>query len=65
MIRSMAGGERTVLFSSHDMEEVERTADQVVFIHDGRIAAQGEPVTLKQEHGVEHLDELYLKLTEL
>lgn len=65
VIRSMAAnGSRTVLFSSHDMEEVERTADQVIFIRGGRVAADGEPAALKQEHGVEHLEELYLKLTE-
>lgn len=64
MIRSLANEKRTILFSSHDMEEVERTADRLIFINDGQIVAQGRPELLLQEHHLDNLESLYLKLTE-
>jgi ABC-2 type transport system ATP-binding protein len=63
-IRSFADGGRTVVFSSHDMEEVERVADRLVFISEGQIVAQGQPEALLQEYYLNDLEELYLKLTE-
>src|SRR5213075_2093084 len=38
VIRATADEGRTVLFSSHLLEEVEQVADQVAMIHDGQIA---------------------------
>lgn len=58
-----AGG--TVLFTSHDMEEVSRTADRMILLYEGRIAAQGEPAELPRRHCVADLEALYLKLTEI
>jgi len=41
MLRVMAAEGRTILFSSHILEEVERVADEVLVIVDGRLAASG------------------------
>jgi ABC-2 type transport system ATP-binding protein len=41
LLRSMAAGGRTILFSSHILEEVERLAEQVLVINAGRLAAAG------------------------
>ena len=41
LLRSMAAAGRTILFSSHILEEVERLADQVLVVHAGRLAASG------------------------
>ncbi len=41
------GEEKTILLSTHILPEVERTCDDVVIIHQGRIAAQGTPDQLK------------------
>jgi ABC-2 type transport system ATP-binding protein len=41
LLRSMAAAGRSILFSSHILEEVERLADQVLVIHAGRLAAAG------------------------
>ncbi len=38
IIRTVADEGRTVLFSSHLLDEVERVADRVTFLHQGRIA---------------------------
>lgn len=42
MLRSMAAEGRTVVFSSHILEEVERLADDVLVIVSGRLAASGD-----------------------
>jgi ABC-2 type transport system ATP-binding protein len=42
LLRTMAASGRTVLFSSHILEEVERLADTVLVIYAGRLAASGD-----------------------
>jgi ABC-2 type transport system ATP-binding protein len=42
LLRSMAAAGRTILFSSHILEEVERLADSILVIHAGRLAASGD-----------------------
>jgi len=41
-----------VLLSTHDLGAVERTADRVLVMHQGRILADARPLELKREHGV-------------
>ncbi len=65
MINQLAKENVTVLFSSHDMEEVSRTADRIILLHAGAIAAEGKPEELLIKHSAENLEELYLKLTEV
>lgn len=64
MIGALKAQGRAVLFTSHDMEEVERTADRVIFMKDGQIAAQGTAEELKAGSKAQSLDELYLALTD-
>jgi ABC-2 type transport system ATP-binding protein len=42
LLRTMAAEGRTILFSSHILEEVERLADGILVIHAGRLAAAGD-----------------------
>jgi ABC-2 type transport system ATP-binding protein len=42
LLRRMAGEGRTILFSSHILEEVERLADSILVIFAGRLAAAGD-----------------------
>jgi ABC-2 type transport system ATP-binding protein len=42
LLRTMAAEGRTILFSSHILEEVERLADSVLVIYAGRLAASGD-----------------------
>jgi len=42
MLRAMAADGRTILFSSHILEEVERISDRVLVIVAGRLAASGD-----------------------
>ena len=43
-------GDRLIVFSSHDGEEVERFATQVYIMHRGRVIEKGEPEELKKRY---------------
>jgi ABC-2 type transport system ATP-binding protein len=48
LLRGMAAQGRTVLLSSHILEEVERVADSVLVMYAGRLAAAGDFRTLRR-----------------
>src|SRR5512144_1861475 len=51
-IRELAAREaRGVLWTSHNMHEVEQVCDRVLFLSRGRILLAGDPRTLPAEHG--------------
>lgn len=49
-----------VLWTSHNMYEVEDVCDRVLFLSRGRILLSGDPKTLRHEHGKETLEELFI-----
>jgi ABC-2 type transport system ATP-binding protein len=60
-IRDFAAGDRGgVLWTSHNMFEVEEVCDRVLFLSHGRILLEGNPKTLPSEHGKETLEELFI-----
>jgi ABC-2 type transport system ATP-binding protein len=50
IVRTIAEEGRTVLFSSHLLDEVERMSDRVALIHKGRLAFSAELNNLKEMH---------------
>ncbi len=50
LIGELADRGVTVFLTTHDLAEVERIADRIAILHDGRIALEGSPDRLKQEH---------------
>ena len=50
IIRTIADEGRTVLFSSHLLDEVERVADRVAMIHQGRILLTAPMDEIKDTH---------------
>ena len=60
-IRDCRDRGKTVLFSSHVMSEVEKLCDFVGIIHRGRLLAEGTPVELKARHGVDDLEEVFVR----
>lgn len=50
IIRTIADEGRTVLFSSHLLDEVERVADRVAIIHQGRIVLTAAMDEIKETH---------------
>jgi len=64
-IREMAGGgesARTILLSTHILQEVEAVADRVILIHRGRIVFDGTPAEMQGGHAT--LDEAFQAFTE-
>jgi len=60
-IRAFAGeGSGCVLWTSHNMYEVQDVCDRVLFLSHGRILLEGDPKTLPAEHGKENLEELFI-----
>ncbi len=49
-----------VLWTSHNMVEVQAVCDRVLFLSHGRIVLEGDPKTLPEEHGAASLDDLFV-----
>ncbi|MBO0608525.1 ABC transporter ATP-binding protein [Myceligenerans salitolerans] len=62
LLRDFARSGGTVLLSSHLLHEVERVADEIVVIGNGRIVAQGSTEVLLS-HSQRSLEDLFLDLT--
>jgi ABC-2 type transport system ATP-binding protein len=64
VIRTIADEGRTVLFSSHLLEEVEQVADHVTMINEGRIVLSGPLDDIRESHRVDgrvpSLDEIFI-----
>ena len=60
-IRNLATDRQvSVLWTSHNMYEVEAVCDRVLFLSRGRVLLEGNPKTLPQEHGKGTLEELFI-----
>jgi len=57
---SVAQGGSGVLWTSHNMYEVEDMCDRVLFLSHGKILLEGDPKTLPAEHGKRTLEELFI-----
>ncbi len=60
-IRAIAAREgQGVLWTSHNMREVEEVCDRVLFLSHGKILLAGDPRTLPGEHGRATLEDLFI-----
>lgn len=53
---------KTVLYSTHYMEEAEYLCDRLIMIHEGRIIREGTPKELRQQTGKENLRDVFTEL---
>lgn len=49
-----------ILWTSHNMHEVEAVCDRVLFLSHGEILLEGDPKTLPRQHGKKDLEELFI-----
>ncbi|MDB0441396.1 sodium ABC transporter ATP-binding protein [Clostridioides difficile] len=56
---------KTVLYSTHYMEEAEILCDKILMIHNGKIIASGTPQSLKAESGVNNLRDVFINLARM
>ncbi len=61
-IRRLHASGRTILLTTHYLEEAEALCDDMALIQHGRIAMRGTPDDLKLEHGAETVEDLYLQV---
>ena len=63
LLRKLAAQGRTIMFSSHILEVVERMCTRIVIINDGRFVAEGTSAELCARAGVTSLDAAFGQLT--
>jgi ABC-2 type transport system ATP-binding protein len=56
----VVGTQAAVLWTSHNMYEIEAVCDRVLFLSHGKILLSGNPRTLPAEHGKKDLEELFI-----
>lgn len=63
MKKEKAAG-KTVLYSTHYMEEAEFLCDRIYMIHNGKVVATGTPAELKEQTGTGNLRDTFLSIIE-
>ena len=53
---------KTILYSTHYMEEAEYLCDRIIMIHHGKIISEGTPALLKEQTGKENLRDVFSEL---
>lgn len=61
--RIVKDGRSGVLWTSHNMYEVEEVCDRVLFLSSGKILLEGDPRVLPHQHGKSSLEELFISVT--
>jgi len=59
-IRSQSG--LTILYTSHNMKEMEEMSDRIIFLDKGRIISTGTPAEIMKRFQGEDLEEVFLKV---
>jgi ABC-2 type transport system ATP-binding protein len=52
----------TILYTSHNMKEVENLCDRIIFINNGKIVDDGTPQQLIKKYGRKDLNEVFLHI---
>lgn len=63
LIQTLAHEGRTIVYSSHILDVVERVCDRVIIIDKGRLLLDGKPEQLVAEHHSGTLEKLFTQLT--
>ncbi|MBI5971064.1 MAG: ABC transporter ATP-binding protein [Deltaproteobacteria bacterium] len=53
----------SILYTSHNMKEMEELCDRVIFMEGGRVLAQGRPDEIKKEFASDTLEDVFLKVS--
>jgi ABC-2 type transport system ATP-binding protein len=63
LIQSLAREGKTIVYSSHVLDVVERVCDRVIIIDKGRVIVDGAPDALIAQHDAGTLERLFTRLT--
>jgi ABC-2 type transport system ATP-binding protein len=62
-IKRLASQKRCgILWTSHNMQEVQAVCDRVLFLSHGKLLLEGDPNALPREHGAASLEELFIRV---
>jgi ABC-2 type transport system ATP-binding protein len=62
-IKKLATQDRCgILWTSHNMHEVQAVCDRVIFLSHGMALLEGDPRTLPEQHGTATLEDLFIRL---
>jgi sodium transport system ATP-binding protein len=61
-IRECRNMGKTVIFSTHVMREAEKLCDTIAIIHNGAILGSGSLQQLQDQHSLEDLEDIFIKL---
>lgn len=62
-IRELKTQQKTIILTTHYMEEAEELCDRVGIIDYGKLIALGSPANLRQKHNAEDLEDVFIQLT--
>ncbi len=62
MLQELNTQGKTILLTTHYLEEAERLCGRVAILHRGRLVSLGTPEQLTRERGQAHLEEVFLEL---
>jgi ABC-2 type transport system ATP-binding protein len=51
-----------ILYTSHNMPEIEAVCDRIVFIHEGKTITEGTPGEVLKNFQTRTLEELFIKI---
>jgi ABC-2 type transport system ATP-binding protein len=63
LIQTLAREGKTIVYSSHILDVVERVCDRVIIIDKGKMQVDGRPQELLAAHGADTLEKLFTQLT--
>ncbi|MFY9345211.1 MAG: ABC transporter ATP-binding protein [Planctomycetota bacterium] len=63
LLETLAKEGKTIVYSSHVLDVVERVCHRVAIIDKGRLLVDGSPAQLLQQHGADTLEHLFTRLT--
>ena len=61
-IRRQRDDGKTIILSTHYLDEAEEMCDQIGLLHEGRLIAEGDIEALRSLSGEERLSNIFLKL---
>ena len=56
---------KTIIYSTHYMEEAQYLCDKIAMIHKGRVVCYGEPKELMNKYGVDNLRDTFQKIIDM
>ena len=64
LVRKLGDEGRTVIYSTHQLNEAQQVCDRIVIIHNGTLRADGSPSKLMEDTGTDSLEDAFVELTQ-